>query len=220
MNTKDELKATDKTKSHAVNATGATGATGDAEDTGSKKPDVHDLIREVLSNKETVPFETHGNSMKPLFDKNAIAEVTGTSASSMGKGDVVLIAYDHRHGKYLIHRIIAIRKGRDGVRINTKGDSSPRDLQTFTEKDVIGKVIRIDMDTFYYDMNQWFWPYINRIAAELSHFSSLFVDGYPFIYKKKDFRKQMLPQRLANSALKRIIRIGRHFSRKQIKEVD
>ncbi len=173
----------------------------------------NDLTRELLQGDRDALFGTFGTSMKPLLAQGDLVAVRGCAITEVGVGDVVLLNIDRHNNKYLLHRVIRKVGAGGHARLITKGDSSPRDLQHFTGEQCVAKVREIYQDGHVCAIHEGVWRPINLAVAGLSWFSSLFVDGYPFI-RKKDFRRQVLPQRLANSALKRLVRLGKRLTRR------
>jgi signal peptidase I len=158
-------------------------------------------------------FGTFGTSMRPLLARGDVVAVRGCTITEVRVGNVVVLNIDRDNNKYLLHRVIRKVGSGEHARLITKGDSSPRDLQHFTREHCVAKVREIYQEGHACAIHEGVWRPINLAVAGLSWFSSLFVDGYPFI-RKKDFRRQVLPQRLSNSALKRLVRLGKRLTRR------
>jgi len=170
------------------------------------------MLAEVLSRGGIVSLSTIGTSMRPLITAGFTVRVHGCPLSKMKFGDIVLLRKHTKYGKFLIHRIIKIKRTSEGIKVYTKGDSSPSDLQLFNEETCLGKVKNIITEAEEFNLEKWIWRPINITAALLSKFSAIFVDGLPF-FPKKDPRRLILPQRLALSLLKRLVYVGNWASR-------
>ncbi len=171
----------------------------------------HEMILELLARGHAMEFATIGNSMWPLIDADSRVTVRGCPIEHLRFGDVVLLAQPTMHGKYVVHRIVQVSRADGGVLIFTKGDSSPRDIQAYGEKTCIGVVELITTGSRRYDLGKWYWRPLRILVGGLSRISAYFTDGF-LLYRKKDFRKQLYPQRLANSLLRRIVRFGKWLS--------
>lgn len=171
-----------------------------------------EMLIEILQRGGAITFATFGNSMKPLIPGGSTVQIQGCQAQQIKRGDVMLLDCGTMgKSKFLIHRVINVHREKEGVRFSTKGDSSPRDIKTFTAAECLGKVTRITSGDHEFRIDYWFWRPINVLITVLSSFQAVFMDGF-FIFRKKRFTHQILPQRLALSAIKRLVRLGKWLS--------
>jgi hypothetical protein len=152
--------------------------------------------------------------MRYLIDPGSVVTVRGGPIDEVRMGDVVLLkTHESLSGHFLIHRVISIHRDRGKLWLRTKGDSSPRDLQRFTAKTCLGKVTLVATPKMQFRLDRRFWRPINVVAAYLSRFSAYFVENTPLLRGKSPPQRQILPQRVANSILKRLLRLGKKRSR-------
>jgi signal peptidase I len=175
---------------------------------------VFEMLVEILQRRGVVTFSTYGTSMQPLIPPGSLVQVQGCSIEQVRVGDVVLLDSGYAGPKRLIHRVMKIRRTPDGIQLYTKGDSSPRDRQFFTERDCLGKALTINTSGREFSLNAPIWRPINVLVAYLSSFQALFTDGVLW-FRKRDFTHQILPQRLALSCIKRLVLVGKRFSRRK-----
>lgn len=180
-----------------------------------KRDIIFEMLLEILKMEGEITLSTFGNSMKPLISDGSSVRIRGNPIKQMKFGDVALLYSGKiRIRKMLIHRVIKIRRMVGHVQIFTKGDSSPRDLQYFTEKQYLGKVQFIKTEHEEFHLDTFFWRYINILIALLSSFQATFTYGFT-IFRKKDFTHQILPQRLALSMIKRLVFLGKWVSKRK-----
>lgn len=173
-----------------------------------------ELIGEILSRGGEVTFSAFGNSMRPLIDSGSVVQIRGCGEQDLRVGDVVLINCGGER-KYLIHRVIKISRMGGQLKIFTKGDSSPKDIQDAGDSACVGKLRSVTTGDSMFDMAVGMWRPINRLVACLSRFSALFY-GSP-LFRRKDKGRLSLPQRLAFSAIYRLIHIGKYLSKASLR---
>ena len=179
-----------------------------------------EIIAEILLRGGEVAFRTFGSSMYPLIKNGSTVRVEGCQIHKIRFGDIVLITTGNTESEeYILHRVIKIRQQNGNIEIHTKGDSnSDKDPCFATKKSFFGKLIGITTNNTEFNMRMKIWKHINVIIAGLSAFSALFTGDF-FFFKRHNSHKKILPQRLANSALKRLVYLGKRLSRHKIDPV-
>ena len=115
-------------------------------------------IVQLLQEGYDAEFTVTGNSMWPLLaHQRDCVVLRQVPATSLKKGDIVLLAAEHG---YLLHRITALKNGK----LQTTGDHNCyRDDYVASDR-VLGKVIRftrkgrcVSCDALLYKVSAWCW---------------------------------------------------------------
>lgn len=133
------------------------------------------LINEALKNGDEVVFTITGNSMAPLLrHRRDKVRLVGAGIKPLGKHDIPL--YLRRDGKYILHRIIAVKK--DGY--VTAGDNQVNKEYPVYPSQVIGVVngiwrdgAYISGDDFRYRIYCWLWSFLYPIRRYCSRLKRL-----------------------------------------------
>lgn len=97
------------------------------------------LLCAVMKKGRPFRFKARGSSMRPLIRNRDVLTVSPLLSGSISPGDVVAILIPD-DGRLLVHRVIALDKGKVVVR----GDSNHYMEGSFGLKDVVGKVTRVE----------------------------------------------------------------------------
>lgn len=174
-----------------------------------------EMIDELLSRRDSVQFRTIGTSMRWLIPPSSVIHVKGCRVADIRLGEVVLVRTDTEGDrKYTAHRVVKIRRRGSGVEIVTKGDSSPQDSKPIVRGDCVGKVFRVDSPEGTFRLDRPIWGPVGAAVARLSAFSGWIKAHAPaFLLRSRAPGRTVFPQILVHSALKRVLWIGKTFSR-------
>ena len=169
-----------------------------------------EMIEETLGSQGDVEFETSGTSMRYMLTKGDRVVVRGCKISEFRFGDVVLLKDREQENRlYLVHRIVSIKNQDGEIRIETKGDSSPKDCFLFNSETCLGKVICFTHRGQAYSLQHKVWTFLDPAIALMSLWVSYFSEQAA----KRGKKKQVLVQRLLHSIIKRLVRLGMQLSR-------
>jgi signal peptidase I len=165
------------------------------------------MIQELIEKGNVVSFSTWGTSMHPLLKTGAIIDVKKVEEKRIRLGDVVLIkGAGISNGKFVLHRVIRRRKDANGVKLVTKGDSSPCDVVQPSERvECLGRLTGMTYRGIEYDLEKWFWPFINVGVALLSSFCVLCRRSFLFSAEERPYGDQKWPQKAAILAIRGLI---------------
>lgn len=108
-------------------------------------------VEEQISSGQTATFTVRGWSMRPLMNNLRDRAVVSPITEPLRCSDVVVFKY---HGRYLLHRIIAI----DGDRFTIKGDGVPFSHEVVDRADILAvltSVIRRNGTTVSCSSPKW-----------------------------------------------------------------
>ncbi len=95
----------------------------------------YQLVVEAIREQGTVQFPVRGHSMWPLLDEGDMVTIVPLGRSAE-VGDVLLFSYEQM---LILHRVVKVKES-DGVRsLVMRGDNN-EDVETITEKDVMGRM--------------------------------------------------------------------------------
>ena len=80
------------------------------------------ILRSLKDSGKTLALRTAGMSMQPLIAADAVAEITFMPLTDVRPGDIILF---HNNDATVLHRVMAVRRDGDQVRLVEKGDHQP-----------------------------------------------------------------------------------------------
>jgi signal peptidase I len=175
--------------------------------TGGQSQAVREMVQELLGQGQVLSFSTFGTSMHPLVKTDAIIQIKGIEENKIRLGDVVLIQGLNAHdSKYVLHRVIRRQWNENGIKLVTKGDSSPTDLvQNYQKVEYLGRLVGIHYLGIDYDLERWFWRPVNIGVALLSSFCVLCRNSFLFSQKERPYSDQKWPQKAATLIIRSLI---------------
>jgi hypothetical protein len=99
-----------------------------------------DLAREVLARDSLLQFRARGGSMRPFIRDQDLIEVAPLSGEQARRGQVVVFELD---GRLLVHRVVSLRQGKDGMRLLVQGDALLYPDGWIQPKQVFGRVVAL-----------------------------------------------------------------------------
>ncbi len=143
-------------------------------------------IEDELKKHKYYATNTVGTSMQPLFKTHRDMVIIKSAEDGIKKYDVVL--YPHKHGNYILHRVIKIK----GDICYIRGDNTFY-LERVSVSDIIGVMVafnrkgkRSDTDKFSYRLYSRIWVFIYPLRYAL-HGINIFVRKvYRRIFKRKE----------------------------------
>lgn len=180
--------------------------------TSNQRAAYREMLEEALSKQGDIEFETTGTSMRYMLGDGDRVVVRGCRIENFRFGDVVLLKDREQENRmYIVHRIIKIKREAGVIRIETKGDSSPKDCFLFDAETCLGKVVRFQRHGGVYSLEHKIWSFLDPVIALMSRWVSYFSEQAA----KRGKKKQVLIQRILHSIIKRLVKLGMFFSREK-----
>ncbi len=119
----------------------------------ANRTDFLELSQELLDRGALLRFRAHGRSMHPFIKNGNILIVEPLNGTSASIGDVVF--YRRSDGSLTAHRLIKVNHHKESTVLITRGDSHKYyDLPVPSEQ-VMGRIIRIELQERQLQLNGW-----------------------------------------------------------------
>jgi signal peptidase I len=131
-------------------------------------PEKIKLFEDILNSGLTLRVKVTGKSMAPVLQGGEVLTIKKAPSRSLHIGD--LIFFKNPYGVPLLHRIVRKQREKDVFIFQTKGDALITIDQPVTERNIIGKVCRIEKlsscgRTKQIDMESGMWKVLNCFRA-------------------------------------------------------
>jgi len=130
------------------------------------KDTLTDLINEELNSGKAFCFVVSTVSMLPLIKPEDEIVLRKHPLNTLKRGDVVVF---EKYRELYTHRLLYRRMSGSKIELITKGDNSFIADEAISEKDLLGKVIRIKRDNKSINLESKFWKIVNSLAGTLSY---------------------------------------------------
>jgi len=134
------------------------------------------LSAEILGAGGALRFRAHGASMAPLVRDGDLLLIRPVSPDAVRAGDVVLCGWEP--GRVVVHRVIRVAAGPDGLRFTVQGDAVSHPDGTFPAAQVYGRVAAIERGGACIDMHGPVLRMLGRAAVLRSRWNA--GRGRPF----------------------------------------
>lgn len=124
------------------------------------------LINEELNSGKVFCFVVSTVSMLPLIKPEDEIVVRKDSLNTLKCGDIVVF---EKYRELYTHRLLCKRLSGSKITLVTKGDNSFIADDPISEKDLLGKVIRIKRGNKFINLESKFWKIVNSLAGTLSY---------------------------------------------------
>lgn len=104
--------------------------------------DFEELSSQVLEEGHDLRFRARGSSMHPLVRDDDILKVRPVDGKEISVGDVVF--YRSRAKGIVVHRVVSIRRGSEGVVLVVKGDAARCRDPLVHGSQVLGRVVGLE----------------------------------------------------------------------------
>lgn len=135
------------------------------------RTDTLKLYEDILNTGSSIRIKVTGRSMSPFLKGNEILSIKKVPVSSLQKGDLIL--FKNPQDAPVIHRIIKrFSANEDNPFFQTKGDALFMPDAPVSQKDVLGKVCKIEETAFLpwasnINMESFCWKKVNFSIAML-----------------------------------------------------
>jgi signal peptidase I len=99
------------------------------------------LVYERVALGATLRFRIASSSMSPLIEPGDEVVVAAASTETLRPGDIVVAAVPGR--PFVVHRLVAIRREGDAVRLVTRGDRSSIPDPAWSTDAVVGRAVAV-----------------------------------------------------------------------------
>ena len=125
------------------------------------------LFEDILGAGSRLRVQVTGKSMFPFLRAGDVVTIQKVPDDAMGRGDIIF--FKNSHGFPVLHRLIKKKRHIDGiVMFQTKGDALVAFDEPVREREVLGKVIKIEKmhgATGTMDMESLQWRTINYLVT-------------------------------------------------------
>jgi len=122
------------------------------------------LFEDVLETGATLRVKVTGRSMAPFLEGTEILTIRQVPCSSLRKGD--LIFFKDRLGDPVVHRVVKKRRnGNAGITFQTKGDAMTVTDEPVSDKDILGKVCKVERGQRHVNLEAGTQVVLNYLAA-------------------------------------------------------
>lgn len=124
------------------------------------------LINEELNSGKVFCFVVSTVSMLPLIKPEDEIVVRKDSLNTLKCGDIVVF---EKHRELYTHRLLYRKMSESKIKLITKGDNSLIIDEPISEKELLGKVIKIKKGNKSINLESKFWKIVNSLAGTLSY---------------------------------------------------
>lgn len=134
-------------------------------------------VREALSSDQNVTIPVSGNSMVPFLVNERDSVIIRNLDRHLKPGDIIL--YQRTNGRYILHRIIAIRHNK----YITAGDHEDVVEKNIQLSQIIGYVVRVKRKGKWIDHTDRVWKFFSAVWLHLYPVHTGIIRLYTFIKK-------------------------------------
>jgi signal peptidase I len=109
------------------------------------KSNLFHICCDEISRGKKITIRAFGNSMFPAIKKGQQIQLIPFNIESLLVGEIIAF---HRHGHFIVHRIVQIHTDEKLLSFTTQGDSNLRSDEVVNETNYIAKVLQANGDFF------------------------------------------------------------------------